>query len=66
MSNDGGVNWDEMNTGFIEPKTDIQALAISSGQPKKLYAGTFGQGVQTLQLPVSDIANEVYLPLINK
>ncbi len=49
FSADGGDAWSAMNDGLLN--TDVRALAISGGSAPRLYAGSAGGSVQSIELP---------------
>lgn len=49
FSADGGATWSAMNDGLLN--TDVRALAIAGGNAPRLYAGSAGGSVQSIELP---------------
>jgi len=49
VSADGGDTWTALNDGLMN--TDVRALAIAGGGSPRLYAGTAGGSVQSIELP---------------
>lgn len=49
LSSNGGDSWLPINTG-LPANPVVQALALDSGAPKKLYAGLGGQGIAAITL----------------
>ncbi len=49
FSADGGDTWSPLNDGLTN--TDVRALAIAGGSAPRLYAGTAGGSVQSIEVP---------------
>jgi len=49
MSTDGGDTWSAFNDGLMN--TDVRALAIAGGSAPRLYAGTAGGSVHSVEVP---------------